>query len=71
LRDTPRTKPSPSNRSPSSAPSGARRTALQAPATFTVGVTRSSSATVATLCGIVISAPRMLVSVNTARKKGG
>jgi hypothetical protein len=31
----------------------------------TAGVTSSSSAAVLTLCGIVISAPRMLVSRNS------
>jgi hypothetical protein len=62
LRCTPRTKPSPSNMSPSSVPSGRSSTALHAPATRTVGVTSSSSATTLTLCGIVISAPWTLLN---------
>src|SRR5438552_4071579 len=43
-----------------------RRIALHAPAICTVDVTSSSNATVVTLCGIVTSAPRMLVSWNSA-----
>jgi len=36
-----------------------------------VGDTSSSKPTVATLCGMVIRAPRILVSVNRERKKAG
>ena len=57
--------PVPSNMSPSSVPSGRFRIALHEPATFTVVVTSSSSSTVVTLCGIVTSAPRMLVILNS------
>jgi hypothetical protein len=71
LRATPRTKPAPSNWSPTSRPSARRLTALQAPAIRTVGVTSSSRPTVTTLCGMVMSAPRMLVSVKTLRRKAG
>ena len=52
-------------------PSCMRRTALQAPAILTVGVASSSSPTVVTLWGIVISAPRMLISVKTDFRKTG
>jgi hypothetical protein len=38
--------------------------ALHDPAICTVGVASSSNATVVTLCGIVTSAPRMLVKRN-------
>ncbi|MCY1548660.1 hypothetical protein D9M68_847840 [compost metagenome] len=58
LRSTPRTKPAPSNWSPSRLPSGRLSTALQAPATRAVGVTSSTSDIVVTLCGIVTNAPR-------------
>ena len=61
LRSTPRTKPAPSNWSPSSVPSGRFRIALQAPAMRAVGVTSSTRLIVVTLCGIVTSAPRRLV----------
>jgi len=44
---------------------------LQAPAICAVGETSSSRPTVVTLCGIVISAPRMLLSLNTRRRKAG
>ncbi|MCY1373361.1 hypothetical protein D9M69_606320 [compost metagenome] len=71
LRCTPRTKPEPSNMSPIRRPSGSRFTALQAPATFTVGVTTSTRSTVTTLWGMVMSAPRMLVSLNAARRNAG
>jgi len=57
--------------SPSSVPSGRRTIALHDPATRTVGVTSSSSATVATLCGIVTSAPRMFESLNSTLKNCG
>jgi hypothetical protein len=63
LRSTPRTKPAPSNWSPSSVPSGRFRMALQAPATRAVGVTSSTSAMVVTLCGMVTSAPRRLLNL--------
>ena len=39
-----------------------RRTALQAPATRTAAVTSSMRATVVTLCGMVMRAPRILVN---------
>ena len=58
----PRTKPAPSNWSPSSRPSGSLFTALQAPDTCTAGVASSSSSTTLTLCGMVISAPRRFSS---------
>src|SRR5437016_4559502 len=52
-----RVNPMPSNRSPQSEPSGRRRIALHEPAISTATLTRSSRPTVATLCGIVTSAP--------------
>ena len=64
-------KPAPSNTSPSSAPSGRSSTALHEPAISTAVLTLSRSATTVTLCGIVISAPRMFVSLNSDRKKAG
>ena len=45
--------------------------ALHEPAIFTVGVTSSSRPTVVTLCGIVTSAPRMLVSRNSGAQEAG
>ena len=66
LRFNPRVKPAPSNMSPSNVAFSRRKTALHDPATFTVVETSSSNATVVTLCGIVISAPRILVSRNSA-----
>ena len=65
FRATPRTKPSPSNMSPTSVPSGRRRIALHAPAIRAVVETSSTSPTVVTLCGMVTSAPRILVSFNS------
>jgi hypothetical protein len=44
---------------------------LVAPEIWAVGLISSTSSMVVTLCGIVISAPRMLVSVKTDRKKSG
>ncbi len=63
LRITPRTKPAPSNMSPASVPSGFISSALQAPAILTAVLGSSSNATVVTLCGMVISAPWMLVNL--------
>jgi hypothetical protein len=57
--------------SPTSRPRSSRRTALHEPAICTAGDISSSSATVPILCGIVISAPRMFSSVNTARRTAG
>ena len=71
LRATPRTKPAPSNMSPSSDPSGRFRMALQAPAICPVVVTSSTSCAVVTLCGIVTSAPCTLVVRNSARSTSG
>jgi hypothetical protein len=71
LRRRPRTKPSPSNRSPTRRPSPSRRTALHAPAICTAGDPTSSRPAVLALCGMVISAPRMFSSVNTARRNAG
>jgi len=71
LRTRPRTKPVPSNMSPSSVPSGRSSTALHEPAISTVGVTASTRPTVVTLCGIVTSAPRTLVRRKSARKNAG
>ena len=68
LRLRPRTNPSPSNCSPASRPSGRRLTALHAPATFTAGEASSSISTTLTLCGMVISAPRMFSSANNPRR---
>jgi hypothetical protein len=67
LRRKARTKPSPSNMSPTSRPSPSRRTALQAPATLAIVDTRSSSDRTLTLCGMVISAPRAFSSAKKAR----
>jgi len=44
---------------------------LQAPEIFTAGETSSSRPTVVTLCGMVISAPAILLSVNTDFRKAG
>jgi hypothetical protein len=43
----------------------------QAPAICTVGVTSSTSLVVMTLCGMVIRAPRILVSLNRYLKNSG
>ena len=67
----PRTKPVPSNMSASSVPSGRSSNALLEPAISTVGVTSSASPAVVTLCGMVTSAPRMLVSRNSGRRNAG
>jgi hypothetical protein len=66
LRFSPRVKPAPSNMSPNNVPSSRRKIALHDPATFTVVETSSSISTVVTLCGMVMSAPRMLVRRNSA-----
>ena len=71
LRSTPRTKPAPSNWSPSSVPSSRSSTALAAPAICAVGVISSTSRVVVTLCGIVTRAPRMLVSRNRYLRNSG
>ncbi len=71
LRCRPRTKPSPSNMSPTRRPSGSRRTALQAPATRAVGDTASSRPITLTLSGMVMSAPRTLSAANSARSSAG
>ena len=65
-RVTPRTKPAPSNWSPSQLPSARFSKALQAPAMRAVDVTSSASASVVILCGIVTSAPRRFVSAFSA-----
>jgi hypothetical protein len=57
--------------SPTSRPFASRFTALQDPATRTVGVTSSSRSTTLTLCGMVISAPRMFSSVNRLLSTAG
>ena len=46
-------------------------TALAAPAICTVGVSSSTSRVVVTLCGMVIRAPRILVSLNRYLKNSG
>ena len=62
LRNSPRTKPDPSNWSPSQVPSGRSSSALQAPAMRAVGVISSASDKVVTLCGMVTRAPLRLVT---------
>ena len=57
--------------SPCSRPSGPRRTALHEPAIAAVGNISSSRPTVLTLCGMVISAPRMFDILKTERRKSG
>ena len=71
LRSTPRTKPAPSNMSPKSDPSERSKIALQAPAICAVGESSSTNLQLVTLCGMVISAPRMLVNVKMARSAAG
>ena len=71
LRSRPRTKPSPSNMSPCNWPCAFNRTALQAPAINAVGEMTSIKPIVTTLCGMVISAPRIFDNLNTLRKKSG
>jgi len=44
---------------------------LHAPAICTAGDRSSSKVAVLTLCGIVMSAPRMFSSKNTARRNAG
>ena len=62
LRNSPRTKPDPSNWSPNQVPSGRSSSALQAPAMRAVGVISSASDKVVTLCGMVTRAPLRLVT---------
>lgn len=57
--------------SPKSVPSGRFSTALHDPAMRTEIDTSSTRLTVETLWGMVISAPRILVSLNTALKVEG
>ena len=68
LRATPRVNPAPSNWSPSSDPSSRSSTALDAPATWAIGVSSSTSSVVVTLCGMVTSAPRMFDILNSSGK---
>ena len=69
LRSTPRTKPAPSNMSASSDPSGRFSTALAEPAICAVGVTSSTISSTAILCGMVISAPCIVVIRNSSGNK--
>ena len=71
MRSTPRTKPAPSNMSPSRRPSGCSRKALQESAICTAVLASSSNLTVVTLCGIVIRAPWKLVKRRIAASAAG